>query len=134
MNRVKNIVKIEIMERDFAACSYFLGVSQLYRMFTFFGETLTGLYTKYGTQRNMKQIKFTRYLTFVLLAIVMFSKSLVFRDVGIKELQRILWDNTICNDLIVPYYISNGQGVETVFRVRLYRDELWVSCGQISCV
>lgn len=40
MNRVKNIVKIEIMEES---CSLFLGVSQLYRCSN--GETVTGLYT-----------------------------------------------------------------------------------------
>jgi len=87
----------------------------------------------WNTVKYNQPDKVYRHLTFVLLAIVMFSKSLVLRDVGVKELQRILWDNTICNDLIVPYYISDGQGVETVFSVRLYRDELWVSCGQKTC-
>lgn len=71
------------------------------------------------------------FLASVRLTVVMLPESLVFRNVGIKELQRVFRDDSVCNDLIIPYDIGDGKGAETVFGVRLHRDELCLTWGKM---
>lgn len=71
----------------------------------------------------------TGNLAFALLAVVMFAEGLIFRNVGIKELQWVLRNDAVRDDLVVSDDVSEGESVETVLGVRLHRDEFGLSCG-----
>lgn len=65
---------------------------------------------------------------FARLAVVEPSEGLIFRDVGVEELERVLWNNPIRDHFVVPYDVSEWEGAEPTFSVWLHRVELHISC------
>lgn len=67
-------------------------------------------------------------LTFAWLAVVKPSEGLVFGDVGVEELERVLWDDPIGDHFVVSYDVGKRESAKPVFSVRLHRVELHISC------
>lgn len=54
------------------------------------------------------------------LTVIMLAERFILGDVGVQELKRVLGDDTVCNNFIVPYDISDGKSTEAAFGVRLH--------------
>lgn len=79
-----------------------------------------------GTRRR----KDLRRLAFARLAVVEAAKGLVLGDVGVEELERVLWDDAVRDDFVVTDDVGEGERAQTVLSVGLHRVELHFSCWE----
>lgn len=66
-------------------------------------------------------------LAFARLAVVKPSEGLVFGDVGVEELEWVLWDNPVRDHFVVSYDVREWESAEPVFSVWFHRVELHIS-------
>lgn len=71
---------------------------------------------------------FSFVLAFAGLTVVEPPEGIVFGDVGVKELEWVLWDNSVWDYFVVSNDISKRESTESVFSVRLHRVELDFTC------
>lgn len=67
-------------------------------------------------------------LAFAWLTIVKPSEGLIFGDVGVEELERVLWDNPVWDHFVVSDDVGKWESAEPVFSVWLHRVELHFPC------
>ena len=72
------------------------------------------------------------FLTFARLTVVKPSERLVFGDVGVEELERVLRDDAIWDHFVVPDDVGERESAEPAFSVRLHGVELHLSCWRKS--
>lgn len=75
---------------------------------------------RYANQQTTTTKKALWVHAFVWCAVVKPSESVVFWDVWVEELERILWNNPIRDDLVVPYDVSEWKGIQAALGIRLH--------------